>query len=118
MALKQARPIGIWLIWFGLLFFFLFILFTSLGSIMLRFINSIHFSALVLILLTLISTFLAQSIIQTNILALLVTLTIVIKGQQIVDIFMELKNAPSKWRWFMLSYSIAIPCILAIITYI
>lgn len=81
-------------------------------------VNNVHFSATVLILLTFISTLLAQSTIQSSILALLVTLSVVIKGQQIVDIFMELKNAPAKWRWFLLSYTISIPSILAIIIYI
>ncbi|MGV2871333.1 cytochrome C oxidase subunit IV family protein [Colwellia sp. E150_009] len=83
-----------------------------------RLINNIHFSAVALILLTLISTLLAQSLMPVNLLAVLVTLSVVIKGQQIVDIFMELKNAPTKWRWFLLSYIILIPSILAIIIYI
>ena len=83
-----------------------------------RLINNVHFSAAVLILLTLISTFLAQSNIQTTVVAILVTLSVVIKGQQIVDIFMELNKAPAKWRWFLLSYIILIPTILALIIYI
>jgi len=81
-------------------------------------INNVHFSAALLLLLTLISTLLAQSTMQTSLLALLVTLSVVIKGQQIVDVFMELNNAPAKWRWFMLSYIILIPTILAIIIYL
>lgn len=83
-----------------------------------RFINNVHFSALILVSLTLISTLLAQSNIQTNILALLITLSVVIKGQQIVYIFMELNKAQVKWRWFLLSYTILMPTILAIIIYI
>jgi cytochrome c oxidase subunit IV len=83
-----------------------------------RLINNIHFTAIALIVLTIISTLLAQSTLQTSILALLVTLSVVIKGQQIVDVFMELKNAPAKWRWFLLSYIILIPSILAIIIYL
>ncbi|MFT7007536.1 MAG: cytochrome c oxidase subunit 4 [Colwellia sp.] len=82
-----------------------------------RLINNVHFSAIILVLLTLISTLLAQSNIQENLLALLVTLSVVIKGQQIVDIFMELNKAEAKWRWFLLSYTILIPIILAIIIY-
>jgi cytochrome c oxidase subunit IV len=82
-----------------------------------RLINNVHFSAIILMLLTLISTLLAQSNIQENLLALLVTLSVVIKGQQIVDIFMELNKAEAKWRWFLLSYTILIPIILAIIIY-
>lgn len=83
-----------------------------------RFINNVHFSAVALILLTLISTLLAQASIQTSVLAILVTLSVVIKGQQIVDIFMELNTAPAKWRWFLLSYIVLIPTILALIIYI
>lgn len=83
-----------------------------------RLINNVHFSAIILVLLTLISTLLAQSNIQENLLAVLVTLSVVIKGQQIVDIFMELNKVQAKWRWFLLSYTILIPTILAIIIYI
>lgn len=83
-----------------------------------RLIANVHFAAITLIVLTIISTLLAQSTMQTSMLALLVTLSVVIKGQQIVDIFMELKKAPAKWRWFLLSYIILIPSILAIIIYL
>lgn len=82
-----------------------------------RLLNNVHFSVIILILLTLVSTFLAQSNIQTNVVAILVTLSVVIKGQQIVDIFMELNRAQAKWRWLLLSYTILIPLVLAIIIY-
>ncbi|TWX72037.1 hypothetical protein ESZ36_02050 [Colwellia demingiae] len=82
-----------------------------------RLLNNVHFSVIILILLTLVSTLLAQSNIQTNVVAILVTLSVVIKGQQIVDIFMELNRAQAKWRWLLLSYTILIPLVLAIIIY-
>ncbi len=79
---------------------------------------NIHFSAVILVLLTLISTMLAQSTIPIGVLALLVTLSVMVKGQQITDIFMELNTAPTKWRWLLLSYVILVPLILATIIYI
>ena len=82
-----------------------------------RLINNVHFSAIILIVLTLISTLLAQSNYQTSIVAILVTLSVVIKGQQIVDVFMELKRVQAKWRWLLLSYAILVPLVLAIIIY-
>jgi len=50
-----------------------------------RLFNNVHSSVIILILLTLLSTLLAQSNNQTRIVAILVTLSVVIKGQQIVD---------------------------------
>lgn len=82
-----------------------------------RLLNNVHFSVIILILLTLVSTLLAQSNSQTDLVAILVTLSVVLKGQQIVDIFMELKRAQAKWRWLLLSYAILVPLVLAIIIY-
>ena len=45
----------------------------------------------------------------------LVMLIIALKGQQIIDIFMELKHAPRLWRNIMLAYVIVIPLIITII---
>ena len=83
-----------------------------------RLFNNVHLSVFILILLTLASSLLAQSNSHTTVVAILVTLSVVIKGQQIVDIFMELKKAQAKWRWLLLSYAILVPTILAIIIYI
>ena len=83
-----------------------------------RLFNNVHSSVIILILLTLLSTLLAQSNNQTRIVAILVTLSVVIKGQQIVDVFMELNRAQAKWRWLLLSYAILVPTTLAIIIYI
>ena len=81
-------------------------------------INNIHSSAIILVLLTLASTILIQSSIQAELLSFLVTVFVVIKGQQIVDVFMELNSAPQKWRWLLLSYVILLPLIIAGIIYI
>lgn len=80
-------------------------------------ITNIHISTIVLILLTFISIWLAQSTIQQNVLVLLVTLSVVIKGQLIVDTFMEFYQAPNKWRYLLLSYVVLVPLILAVIIY-
>ncbi|SEK88408.1 Cytochrome C oxidase subunit IV [Colwellia chukchiensis] len=45
----------------------------------------------------------------------IVMLIIAMKGQQIIDIFMELKHAPRLWRSVMLAYVIIIPLIITFI---
>lgn len=45
----------------------------------------------------------------------IVMLIISMKGQQIIDVFMELKHAPRFWRNIMLAYVIVIPVIITII---
>lgn len=45
----------------------------------------------------------------------IVMLIITLKGQQIIDVFMELKHAPTIWRNIMLAYVIAIPVIITLI---
>jgi len=40
---------------------------------------------------------------------------VVIKGQQVVDVFMELKKAPRFWRILLLSYIVLLPLIITII---
>lgn len=80
-------------------------------------ITNIHISTIVLILLTFMSIWLAQSTMQQNVLVILVTLSVVVKGQLIVDTFMELYQAPNKWRYLLLSYVVLVPLILAIIIY-
>lgn len=44
-----------------------------------------------------------------------VMLIIVLKGQQIIDIFMELKHAPRTWRLLLMSYVVLIPAIISVI---
>lgn len=45
----------------------------------------------------------------------LVLLTVIIKGWQIVDIFMELKQAPKLWRGLLLGYISILPIIIGLI---
>jgi cytochrome c oxidase subunit IV len=45
----------------------------------------------------------------------IVMLIISLKGQQIIDVFMELKHAPKFWRNIMLAYVIVIPLIITLI---
>ena len=40
---------------------------------------------------------------------------VILKGQQIVDVFMELKYAPKNWRYLLLSYIIILPTVIALI---
>jgi cytochrome c oxidase subunit IV len=42
-------------------------------------------------------------------------LIIALKGQQIIDVFMELKHAPRLWRNIMLAYVVVIPLIIVLI---
>lgn len=42
-------------------------------------------------------------------------LIVFLKGQQIIDIFMELKYAPTNWRLIILSYVIIIPSVIFLI---
>lgn len=76
-----------------------------------------HIATIVLLLLTFMSTWLAQSNMQPSVLIVLVTLSVVVKGQLIVDTFMELYQAPNQWRYLLLSYVVLVPLILAIIIY-
>ena len=80
--------------------------------------GNIHFSVIMLLLLTLASTWLAQSNISLSIIAILVTLSVIVKGQLIVDNFMELYQAPNKWRYLLLSYVVVVPSVLAAIIFI
>ncbi|MBB1270537.1 cytochrome C oxidase subunit IV family protein [Shewanella sp. SR44-3] len=48
----------------------------------------------------------------------LIVLMTMIKGIQIVDVFMEMRTAPKAFRLFALSYPIIIPLILAAILYL
>ena len=74
----------------------------------------------ILIGLTLISAFLGWHYQETDFsnqpwLLWLVWLTVMIKGQQITDIFMDLSTAPPLWRRLLLSYVILLPTILGLI---
>jgi hypothetical protein len=43
----------------------------------------------------------------------IVMVIISLKGQQIIDVFMELKHAPKNWRYLLLSYIVIVPMIIA-----
>ncbi|WP_170309676.1 cytochrome C oxidase subunit IV family protein [Litorilituus lipolyticus] len=72
-------------------------------------------SWLVLIVLTLISVYLTLFIDSRAIYVGVALLIVSIKGQQIIDIFMELKHAPKLWRMLLLSYVIVVPLIIGLI---
>jgi hypothetical protein len=44
-----------------------------------------------------------------------ILLIVFLKGQQITDIFMELREAPKMWRMLLLSYVFIIPSIICFI---
>ncbi|MEW6990031.1 cytochrome C oxidase subunit IV family protein [Colwelliaceae bacterium 6441] len=77
--------------------------------------KQIIISWLSLIALTLLSIYVGDFFDNHNIFILLVLFIVFLKGQQIVDIFMELKTAPSMWRLLLISYVLLIPAIISII---
>ena len=48
-------------------------------------------------------------------LTVMVFFIVFIKGQQVTDIFMELKQAPTKWRILLLCYAFIVPGIICAI---
>jgi len=46
---------------------------------------------------------------------IIVFFIVFLKGQQIIDVFMELKQAPKLWRWLLMTYVILLPSIIALI---
>jgi len=72
-------------------------------------------SWLLLIALTIISIFLTNFIENRSVYIISALLIVIVKGQQIVDVFMELNKAPRFWRLLLLSYIVLIPLIIAII---
>lgn len=72
-------------------------------------------SWLLLIALTLVSVF-AGKVFDNNVIFICSVLLIVfLKGQQITDIFLELREAPKMWRMLLLSYVFIIPSIICVI---
>lgn len=72
-------------------------------------------SWLVLIVLTLISVYLTLFIDSRTLYVAVALIIVSIKGQQIIDIFMELKHAPKLWRMLLLSYVIVVPLVIGLI---
>ncbi len=77
------------------------------------------FSWLWLLLLTVVSTYIdvlfAFFTEQKSLFILVVLFIVFLKGQQIIDIFMELKHAPSLWRRLLLAYVVLLPIIIGFI---
>lgn len=69
---------------------------------------------ILLIALTLTSAVLGTFDIPQSLLVCLVLLTVLIKNQQIIDVFMELKSAPPLWRGLMQAYTLFIVCVVGI----
>ena len=63
---------------------------------------------LLLIALTLTSAGLGSLELSEELLVFLVLLTVLIKNYQIIDVFMELKNAPLLWRGLMQCFTLFI----------
>lgn len=80
--------------------------------------TGIHISAAVLLILTLLSIGLSQYYSVTWWLTVTLVLLTIVKGQQITDVFMELKYAPRNWRFFLLAYAVIIPIVLGAILYL
>ncbi len=72
-------------------------------------------SWLLLIVLTIASIYLTNLIDNRSLYIISALIIVVVKGQQIVDVFMELDKAPRLWRLLLLSYIVLIPLIIAII---
>ena len=77
--------------------------------------NLATLSWLLLIVLTIVAVLLASFIDNRSLYIVSALTIVVIKGQQIVDVFMYLHNAPRLWRWLLLSYIVLIPFIIAVI---
>jgi len=72
-------------------------------------------SWLCLMALTLISTFMGLIIHNKTLFITSVLFIVFLKGQQIIDIFMELSHAPTLWRCLLLGYVILLPIIIGFI---
>jgi len=72
-----------------------------------------------LIILTLTSVAIGQyfqsSSVDSLVFISLIMLIVAMKGQQIIDVFMELKHAPRFWRNIMLGYVIVVPLVITLI---
>ncbi len=68
-----------------------------------------------LITLTIIAVYLPEFVDNRSATIMGALVIVVFKGQQIVDIFMELNNAPKLWRTLFLSYIVLLPLIITII---
>ncbi|MEH6826396.1 MAG: cytochrome C oxidase subunit IV family protein [Motiliproteus sp.] len=69
---------------------------------------------MLLIVLTLASAFIAESIDPTAGVVIVVCLVVAIKGQLVVDRLMGLRHAPPLIRWMMLAYFYVLPLLIAL----
>ncbi len=72
-------------------------------------------SWILLIALTLVSVYIGKVFDNKAIFISSVLLIVFLKGQQITDIFMELRDAPRMWRLLLLSYVFIIPAAICVI---
>lgn len=78
-------------------------------------VNQAISSWLLLIILTITSIFLTKFIDNRSLYIITALIIVVVKGQQVVDVFMELHKAPRFWRLLLLSYIVLLPLIIATI---
>ena len=78
---------------------------------------TVHIAALLLLVLTLLSLGLSRYFPHSWWLTVTLVLLTVIKGQQITDVFMELKHAPVNWRLWLLGYVVLLPILLGAILF-
>lgn len=78
-------------------------------------VKTIFYSWFLLILLSVIAIFLPSFVDNRALYIISALVIVVIKGQQIVDIFMELATAPTRWRVMFLCYISLLPLIIAAI---
>jgi len=72
-------------------------------------------SWIVLIVLSVIAIYLPTFIDNRSYYIIFALIIVMLKGQQIVDVFMELNNAPRFWRLLFISYIVLLPLIISII---
>mgnify|MGYP005988595823 CR=1 FL=1 len=72
-------------------------------------------SWLLLIILTLVTIYVPNFVDNRNSYIFCALFIVVLKGQQIVDVFMELKTAPEFWRLLLLSYIVLLPIVITVI---
>ncbi|MCP3852075.1 MAG: thiosulfate reductase [Gammaproteobacteria bacterium] len=77
-------------------------------------INRINFFWLILIILTLLTTFIAEQATPSHLTVLLICFTITIKGRFIIDEFMGLREAIPVIRYTIHSYFILMPLCIAL----
>ncbi len=68
-----------------------------------------------LITLSIIAVYLPEFVDSRSVTIMGALVIVALKGQQVVDIFMELNNAPKLWRVLFLSYIVLVPLIITVI---